>query len=62
MRLHLQRRPPMITRVPTKITLDAYAASHRTVREMKEDGELPFWIHLPPESTLHQKMESGCTE
>ena len=28
-------------RVPTKITLDAYAASHRAVREMKEDGELP---------------------
>jgi transposase-like protein len=32
------------TRVPTKITLDAYAASHRAVREMKEDGEL----HDPP--------------
>jgi len=29
------------TRVPAKITLDAYAASHRAVREMKEDGELP---------------------
>ena len=29
------------TRVPTKIMLDAYAASHRAVREMKEeDGEL----------------------
>jgi transposase-like protein len=26
------------TRVPMKITLDAYAASHRAVREMKEDG------------------------
>src|SRR5260370_40919547 len=26
------------TRVPTKITLDAYAASHRAVREMKADG------------------------
>ena len=26
---------------PTKITLDAYAASHRAVREMKENGELP---------------------
>jgi transposase-like protein len=26
------------TRTPTKITLDAYAASHRAVREMKEDG------------------------
>jgi len=28
-------------RTPTKITLDAYAASHRAVREMKENGELP---------------------
>src|SRR5215471_16228346 len=28
-------------RRPTKITLDAYAASHRAVREMKADGELP---------------------
>ena len=27
-------------RKPTKITLDAYAASHRAVREMKETGEL----------------------
>jgi len=26
-------------RTPTKITLDAYAASHRAVREMKEVGE-----------------------
>jgi transposase-like protein len=29
------------TRVPTKIRLDAYAASHRAVREMMQDGELP---------------------
>jgi transposase-like protein len=28
------------TRKPTKITLEAYAASHRAVREMKEAGEL----------------------
>jgi transposase-like protein len=28
-------------RTPTKITLDAYAASHRAVREMKETCELP---------------------
>jgi transposase-like protein len=27
------------TRQPTKITLDAYAASHRAVREMKETGD-----------------------
>jgi transposase-like protein len=35
------RRAMKNTRRPTKITLDAYAASHRAVREMKEDGELP---------------------
>ena len=28
-------------RPPSKITLDAYAASHRAVREMQETGELP---------------------
>jgi len=27
--------------VPTKITLDGYAASHRAVAELKKDGELP---------------------
>ena len=34
------RRAMEKTRKPTKITLDAYAASHRAVREMKEAGEL----------------------
>ncbi len=28
-------------RVPAKITLDAYAASHRAVAELKDSGELP---------------------
>jgi transposase-like protein len=28
-------------RTPTKITLDAYAASHRAVTDLKENGELP---------------------
>jgi transposase-like protein len=28
-------------RIPTKITLDAYAASHRAVAQMKQAGELP---------------------
>ena len=31
-------KPPCI---PTKITLDAYAASHRAVAQMKQAGELP---------------------
>ena len=36
------------TRTPTKITLDAYAASHRAVRAMKEDGELPRRVKVDP--------------
>ena len=28
-------------RVPTKITLDAYSASHRAVADLKDSGELP---------------------
>src|SRR6202030_4370953 len=39
------------TRVPTKITSDAYAASHRAVREMKEDGELPRRVKFDPASS-----------
>jgi transposase-like protein len=34
------------TRTPTKITLDAYAASHRAVREMKDEGELPRRVQV----------------
>src|SRR5258708_19095813 len=54
------------TRVPTKITLDAYAASHRAVREMKEDGELPnrvkdrssqYWNNLVEQD--YRRVEQG---
>jgi transposase-like protein len=34
------------TGVPMKITWDAYAASHRAVREMQEDGELPGRVQV----------------
>jgi transposase-like protein len=34
------------TRVPTKITLGGYAASHRAVREMREDGERPGRVQV----------------
>jgi transposase-like protein len=33
-------------RIPTKITLDAYAASHRAVADLKEKGELPKRVLL----------------
>jgi transposase-like protein len=34
------------TGVPMKITWDAYAASHRAVRKMQEDGELPCRVQV----------------
>jgi hypothetical protein len=33
-------------RIPTKITLEAYAASHRAVTELKENGELPKRVRV----------------
>src|ERR1700720_4419902 len=45
------------TRVPTKITLDAYAASHRAVREMKEDGELPCRVKVRSNQYLNNLVE-----
>jgi hypothetical protein len=43
--------------VPTKITLDAYAASHRAVREMKEDGELPCRVEVRSSQYLNNLVE-----
>ena len=45
------------TRVPTKITLDAYAASHRAVREMKADGELPGRVKVRSSQYLNNLVE-----
>src|SRR5580704_12166736 len=45
------------TRIPTKITLDAYAASHRAVREMKEDGELPRRVQSRSSQYLNNLVE-----
>jgi transposase-like protein len=45
------------TRVPTKITLDAYAASHRAVRELKEDGELPGRVQVRSRQYLNNLVE-----
>ena len=44
-------------RTPTKITLDAYAASHRAVREMKETGELPRRVKLRSSQYLNNLVE-----
>ena len=45
------------TRPPAKITLDAYAASHRAVREMKEAGELPSRVKVRSSQYLNNLVE-----
>ena len=45
------------TRPPNKITLDAYAASHRAVREMKEAGELPQRVRVRSSQYLNNLIE-----
>jgi transposase-like protein len=44
-------------RTPTKITLDAYAASYRAVREMKETGELPRRVKVRSSQYLNNLAE-----
>jgi transposase-like protein len=42
-------------RIPTKITLDAYAASHRAVADIKEKGELPKRVLLRSSKYLNNQ-------
>jgi transposase-like protein len=51
------RRAMKNTRQPTKITLDAYAASHRAVREMKETGELSKRVRVRASQYLNNLIE-----
>jgi transposase-like protein len=44
-------------RTPTKITPDAYAASHRAVRELKETGELPPRVKVRSSQSLNHLVE-----
>ncbi len=44
-------------RVPTKITLDAYAASHRAVADLKESGELPKRVLVRTSKYLNNRIE-----
>ena len=53
----LLRRAMNNTRKPAKITLDSYAASHRAVREMKEDGELPRRMKVRSSQYLNNLIE-----
>jgi transposase-like protein len=44
-------------RVPTKITLDAYAASHRAVTELKASDELPQRVRVRSSKYLNNLIE-----
>ena len=43
--------------VPTKITLDASAASHRAVADLKENGELPRHVQVRTSKYLNNRVE-----
>ena len=47
------------TRVPTKIMLGACVASHRAVREMQEDGELPGRVKVRSSQYLNNLGGAG---
>ena len=51
------RRAMKNQRVPTKITLDAYAASHRAVAELKQSGELPKRVKVRSSKYLNNLIE-----
>ena len=44
-------------RVPTKVTLDAYAASHRAVADLKGEGELPKRVVVRSSKYLNNLIE-----
>jgi len=44
-------------RIPTKITLDAYAASHRAVADLKQSGELPKRVRVRSSKYLNNIIE-----
>jgi transposase-like protein len=53
----LLRKAMKNQRVPTKITLDAYAASHRGVAELKKKGELPKRVRTRTSKYLNNGIE-----
>jgi transposase-like protein len=44
-------------RIPSKITLDAYAASHRAVADLSESGELPKRVRVRTSKYLNNTLE-----
>jgi transposase-like protein len=51
------RKAMLGERTPTKITLDAYAASHRAVADLKENGELPKRVQVRSSKYLNNTIE-----
>ena len=51
------RKAVKVQGVPTKITLDAYAASHRAVAKLKENGELPQQVTVRSSKYLNNVIE-----
>jgi transposase-like protein len=51
------RRAIQEQRMPTKITLDAYAASHRAVAELKESGEITKRVLVRSNKYLNNLIE-----
>jgi len=51
------RRAIKEQRTPTKITLDAYAASHRAVADLKDNGELPNRVIVRTSKYLNNTVE-----
>jgi transposase-like protein len=44
-------------RIPTKITLDAYAASHRSVADLNQSGELPKRVKVRKQQVVISGIE-----
>ena len=42
-------------RIPVKITLDAYAASHRAAADLKDSGELPKQVEVRTSKYLNNR-------
>lgn len=53
----LQRKAMKNQRVRAKITLDAYAASHRAAAELKDSGELPKRVRVRSSKYLNNMIE-----
>jgi transposase-like protein len=51
------RRAMKGRRVPAKVTLDAYAASHRAVADLKKTGELPEQLVVRSSKYLNNLIE-----